>query len=102
MSEELKQFLSDYLAWVEAGAPPSKPFERGYGLCSNTYHWDGDWTHLGGELDTLFAEDGLDEDYPFGEAAYAAAIEADTQHLHQPRIDWIVRKLAAAQGINAS
>jgi hypothetical protein len=96
MSEELKQFLSDYLAWVDAGAPPSKPFERGYGLCSNTFYFDGDWEAVDNELSALFKADGLDRVYPFGKEAYEEASVNDTHHLYQPRIDWIKSKLTPA------
>jgi len=93
MSDLMKKFLTAYIEWVDAGAPEGKPFCRGYGLCSNSFETEGSAVER--ELKGMFEADGLERTYPFGEADYDAHSTYGTHHLHQPRIDWVRKQLAA-------
>lgn len=98
MSDLMRKFLTAYIEWVDAGAPDNEPFERSFGLCSNT---DGyakslaELEKLDAEICAMFEADGLSTAYPFGFDAYNDAASRHTQHLHKPRIDWVRSKLAA-------
>jgi hypothetical protein len=102
MSERLKQFLSAYLKWVESGAKEEEPFSRRRGLCSNFEDWlwerketVGQVQFENSQLFDLFRSDGLDSVYPFGGAeAFYDAMDSETQHLNQARIDWVRSKVA--------
>jgi hypothetical protein len=102
MSELMRKFLTAYIEWVDAGAPQGRPFARGAGLCYGVDVFceeqpepDVAYDFVCRELKRMFRADGLDRVYPFGDAAYDECAVKDTQHLHQPRIDWIKSKLAA-------
>lgn len=93
MSPQLRRFLADWLAWATTGAPNEKPFSRHRGLCWNARHnvgWDTE-TEL---CDILFREF-MDMAYPFNpiEGEYARLNREGKQHLHQPRLDWVLKKL---------
>ncbi|MDI9686588.1 hypothetical protein [Burkholderia cenocepacia] len=95
MSKLMREFLSAYLEWVEAGAPQSDPFERELGLCSNADRYPGVVAigELDHELGQLFARSGLNEVYPFGEARYWEDFAAEAQHLNEQRLAWIREQL---------
>lgn len=92
MSDELKKFLTDYLAWVDAGAPEDIPFTRRYGLCFHAEKRDYKlYNELSKILDKEFTNHSA---YPFGGmSVYFASHERRAQHLNQKRIDWIKSKL---------
>jgi len=99
MSYLMRKFLTAYIEWVDAGAPEGKPFCRGYGLCPNKYRLpDTAWAdarELAQELAGMFVQGGLEMPYPFGQDAYDRDSYHDLHHLHQPRIDWVRKQLAA-------
>jgi len=94
MSEHLKNFLSAYLEWVDAGAQDGKPFSRRVGLCSNFRcsafcEFDID------EIKRVCMADGLDENYPFGgEDQYGVEQSGYTMYLNPARIQWVRSKVA--------
>jgi hypothetical protein len=92
MSDELKKFLADYLAWVDAGAPEGEPFTRHFGLCFNAEEIDHKlYKELCGILEKEFPDHAA---YPFGGmSVYLNYNKNHTQHLNQKRIDWIKSKL---------
>jgi hypothetical protein len=103
MSQLLREFLSAYAAWVDAGAVQDKPFSRSVGLCSNFEEWlvierSFSWAHTEDEIDVLkalFESEGLDRWYPFGgENLYQVDLENDTQHLNDSRLAWVRSKVA--------
>lgn len=81
MSDALRAYLADWLAWTERGAPMNEQFSRLFGLCYNAFQT----THsVYDELCDIFGED-----YPFGEHDYYRRNEARTQHLDPNRLAWV-------------
>lgn len=109
MSKELREFLQAWLDWATNGAPDMKPFYRCIGLCGNVIeHFrdvrDGTTIQVYAvsdrveeELKRLFKEQGLDKDYPFGQARYCAACSNGTQHRSTVRKNWVRKQLENAQ-----
>lgn len=102
MSESLKEFLSAWIQWVDAGAPNRNPFERNLGLCVNFEYYleeigvtegDADGEVYG--LTDVFGADRLNRAYPFGggELFYEES-GADAMHLNEQRIAWVRSKVA--------
>lgn len=107
----LHHFLSDYLTWVDAGAPEKNDygFCRGSAICDNLWDWEHypenmhivDMTKA---LRSLFRRDGLCASYPFNPDSIALAgsfdkeMEEGTHHLNKQRIEW-VRKWVAKLGV---
>lgn len=109
MSKELREFLQAWLDWSTNGAPDMKPFCRCIGLCGNViehfrnvrsdstiavYSVSG---RVEEELKRLFKEQGLDHDYPFGQARYCVAGSKGTMHRSTIRKNWIRKQLEKAQ-----
>ena len=89
MSPELRQFLTDWLAWAEAGAPPLQPFSRRSGLCSATHMASGG-SALQQELQALLLRYFGPTDFPFGgEARYHRDASFGTQHENMLRVQWV-------------
>lgn len=71
MTDELKQFYRDYLTWVERGAPESRDFNAGTGLCDNLSSWAcarfniNTAVDLDSEQERMFSRAGLSASYPF-------------------------------------
>ncbi len=99
ISEPLRQFLTDWLAWAEGEAVDGEPFWRRFGLCRNAP--DNCAIEL---MDLLHAELGTSL-FPFGASAYKVRCLARTQHLDPNRLanrmgaTFVSR--AEAQGTNA-
>lgn len=91
----LLDFLQEWLDWVDAGAQDSKPFLRGWGLCSNTRS----------ELQRCSLRSALAEDFgdinaslPFSDAnEYAHRADERTQHECPKRLAWVKAKLGIDQ-----
>lgn len=98
MSERLRQFLSAYLTWADAGAPDTNGLMRSQGLCGNLnfyaamHGWEEVW-NLEFELEVMFKEDGLCLGYPFGLKVYLEEAETLTHHENQERLNWVRRRL---------
>ena len=106
MSECLLKFLKDYLAWVERGAPCQNQFRfyRGYALCdnitntlwagaSNVYFGGGSAADVKNELHAMFANEGLDSWYPFGEDEFREGHYNHTHHENEDRLAWVRKQL---------
>ena len=85
----LRTFLTDWLAWAEAGAPDHPVFFPEAGLCSNARWW-GEEHGIG--MNLAFMDIFGDEDYPFGVDAYNSALPK----CEDPnRLAWVRAVLAA-------
>jgi hypothetical protein len=93
MSERLKQFYREYLAWVEAGCPHSDIFATNWGLCTCLDGWSGDDDVLHEEQASLFRSAGLSVAYPFNEDMVCYGYEHNKTK-NEARISW-VREQAA-------
>ena len=96
MSKELMEFLREWLAWAEAGAPPDPRFDTGFGLCTNLKIWCGE-TEKNSESNRLSAELRValgGANYPFNENS-SACYEAEEfrYHRNEKRISWVKEKL---------
>lgn len=114
--EELPRFFTHFLIeWLYwAGTNPeridypdnkNKPyptFNAYSGLCDNFRHWLRRncllsestqvfyWHNtIVQEVEAIFENDGLNDLFPFGEAAYDKHDETGAHHTHQPRLDWV-------------
>jgi len=94
LSEGLKRFLSEWLAWAEADAPPHPIFKSSLGLCTNVMNWaecqadEHDWNAYR-ELKQVFHG----ELFPFGEARYERDMRLGIQHRNEARLAWVREKL---------
>lgn len=93
MRKTLKGFYKAYHAWIIAGAPDGKPFNRMYGLCSNLGDWcDWDGTLIR-QMKNQFADAGLHLTYPFDgvslDTEYLHEASRKTMHLNPARIKWV-------------
>lgn len=111
MTPLLFKFLTQYIAWVEAGADP-EVFNPSHGLCDNLRYWcnalhDMEAITLSQHLETglkfeelvaaLVEEESLHPEFPFGGYdVYMRESEQRTHHLNPLRIDWIHRMLDTA------
>lgn len=103
MSETLKKFLSEWLAWAEAGAPEHEAFDRRYGLCADLGFWltenimvipDEEADDVEVEFGRLLsAEFGDEYMYPFGRVDYLVRGNNGTQHLNEARLAWARKQL---------
>lgn len=103
-------FLQHYLDWVEAGAPNDNPhgLDVDYALCDNLMYYfykipytekfitgniEFDVRQIVKELASMFARDGLNKTYPFGEEEFEIDDEMRTHHLNINRINWVRKQL---------
>jgi hypothetical protein len=87
----LRELLTEWLVWVDRGAPHGDPFDRDDSLC---------WIHAGDGLDFedelwgLFVEDGLSPNYPFGgQDRWGRDFHSDTMHRNTERVAWVRAKV---------
>lgn len=91
MTPELKEFLEDYLKWVEAGAPQLKPFDRELGLCTNAEDYGYlAFSALRSELDKDFPNN---KSTPFNYSLDDYCSERGEMHLNEKRLNWVREKL---------
>lgn len=94
-----RNYLRDYVAWVEGGALPHKYFERGDGLCDNLDNWmfyhisdDPDmWGDCHEVLEGWFEAEGLNLAYPFHdgqEPPFRRELLAKEVHLNAARTEF--------------
>jgi len=93
ISEELKAFLTEWLAWAESGAPRHPIFTPKYGLCTNSMNWEDHQTeerfwNIHHELKAL-----LIGTFPFGRKSYDSDEIRETQHLNPQRLAWVKEQL---------
>jgi hypothetical protein len=104
MSELMREFLQAWLDWAESDTTLGLPFRKHAGLCTNGSWFV--WEHkragpveskaFNKELKGMLKRDGLDTDYPFGQAEYDRDADNDTQHTNGQRLAWVHSKLEAA------
>lgn len=88
ISNELREFLQGWLAWVEDGAPDSRDFNRCQGLCIQPCLRDCD---LIAELDELLIKTRGTNLFPFNRdnIDYWEGVDQATHHLNEDRINWV-------------
>jgi hypothetical protein len=88
MTPALRQFLADWLAWAEAGAPEHPVFVRGRGLCGCAFNY-------GGYMLRHEVRKALDfVTYPFGGGnEFHIRMEDRTQHENPARLAWVRHQL---------
>lgn len=96
MSEQLREFLTAWLAWVYLGAPQYRPFDRRDGLCASAQDWcrangrsKRDGVMLRHEVKNQLQRTGLDPYYPFGEQEYFHGVLLDNNHEDPKRLAWV-------------
>jgi hypothetical protein len=102
MSDLLREFLSEWLAWAESGGLERQPFTRFSGLCLNFWEWledrDASFKEITGEmsaLEGLFISEGLDHITPFGASVkYSDEGDRASMHLNPQRLAWVRSKVA--------
>ena len=88
MTPALRQFLADWLAWAEAGAPKHPVFTRHWGLCGCAFHYGGHRLRHEVRKALSFVS------YPFGgENEFNIRIKDRTQHLNPARLAWVRQQL---------
>ncbi len=98
MSPELRQFLTDWLDWAEAGGS-GVAFRQYYSLCSNLKLYCQGFevvktTILLQELKKLFIYKGLDEKYPFGQAQFENDVFNYSMHKCEKRLAFVRKVLS--------
>jgi len=95
----LTQFYKDMQAWVAAGCPPHKAFQKRTGLCDNLVQWLHQQEKLDVSLFTQmrnqFREAGKNIYFPFNDTSfnentsYRVEAEAGLCYTNKQRLDWI-------------
>jgi len=102
MSEQLREFLSDWIKWVDAGGDDGKPFWYRHGLCASFDYWLSNkgaaWYDIESErfqLVEVFKNDGLSAIYPFSSVEqFYEESDKDAMHLNKSRLAWVRSKVA--------
>jgi len=101
MTPALRQFLTDWLAWAEAGAPEHPVFRRKSGLCmlAQIFWEEQPNSELVDDLqDALEASFG-ETHYPFGGAhEFHIRMLDHTQHENPARLAWVRQQLGVEEG----
>jgi hypothetical protein len=93
VTDNLTSFLASWLDWATTGAPQSKPYLRGHGLCASCSNFA---TRM--ELQDLLRAEFGEPNVPFsGLEQYLLRARADTQHECAPRLDWVRKQLAKVE-----
>lgn len=93
MTPALRQFLSDWLAWAEAGAPEHPVFTRFWGLCFCAHKYGG--VPLGIEIEIMSGP----KRFPFGGPKdFQRRMDEGTQHLNPARLAWVRQQLGVEEG----
>lgn len=101
-SPDLICFYTEYLAWVDAGAPEDSPFTRAAGLCHNIYEFaevnEGMRPgFLCDEMHRQFRLELLSETLPFQSPEdYTRETEGDMCHMNARRLQWVRDRIAEA------
>lgn len=100
MSPKLKQFLTEWLQWADAGGKRHKnsAFSPFTGLCYCASQWGGPW--LEEELQSIlwkeFPDSGIHpaSSCPFGGVeTYDRDVARHTMHLNPLRVNWVRSKV---------
>lgn len=96
MSEELKEFYKQLIAWIDANLPEHEYFVTYVGLCSNfsffaQHHGAYDYSHFTQEMVDQFVAAGLDPRYPFNRdySGYNTESTNDICYLNPKRIAFV-------------
>lgn len=102
MTPLIRQFLTEWLAWVEAGAGEHSIFDRCEGLCLTIYnyaerHADPEVAkrphRAEDDLREVFVASGIDPYYPFGNRSYSMRARYGSQHRCPARLAWVRAQL---------
>ena len=90
ISPALHAYLTDWLAWVERGAPDGEPYRRAFGLCFHAQRISPAlWSDCFGQFS---------EAYPFGGPhEYHREQCSKTAHLNPARLTWARQTIATAE-----
>jgi len=100
MTPELYDFLKSWYEWATGEAVDRRPFFTQYGLCTNArFHNDEDYGDggnyiLASEFRIFVHAELGDAMYPFGQDDYDYCHQNSTQHLHEPRLEWVRSRIA--------
>lgn len=94
ISPALRKFLSEWLAWAEAGGPENYLFNRSLGLCGASYLYSGS-IKLRVELQEKLAESLRDFTNPFSGGYHGFEVERvnRTMHKNPLRLAWVRKTL---------
>lgn len=99
-SEVLTRFYREWLSWAEAGGKGGE-FYDDMGLCSNLRKFcaarELPISDTVQELRGQFKSHGVDDAYPFGEAAYDHQLEFGGMHADPKRLMWVRNRLEEAE-----
>lgn len=101
MSDELKKFLQEWLAWAEAGGVMQDDhrdlFSNYSGLCGNAWGYrvvKGIEEELEEEVKIVLHATGFSGYYPFGgRKLFYQEVDNGITHLNQERLNWVRRQL---------
>lgn len=107
MSELIKQYLTEYLAWAEADAPVHETLNPDHPICSNARLWAragkqetrlasqgvDDANQMVCELKDMFVRDDMDIWFPFGEATFTRECRFSAHHRNPDRLAWVRKQL---------
>lgn len=102
MSEDLKNFLQEWLEWAE-GRNEKAQFSAGAGLCHNYFKWClaekvPNLSSRKHEVTDILVKDGLDQHYPFGGFhTYDNERFWKTMHKNPERLAWVRKQLMHEQ-----
>ena len=90
----LTQFYKEMQAWVDAGCPPHKAFQKRTGLCDNLVQWCNHQQKsnltLWFQMQNQFREAGKNIYFPFNEnTSYPVEAKAGLCYTNKQRLDWI-------------
>lgn len=107
ISPQMKNYLTDYLAWATSGVDDELGFSTLWALCGNIEPWalfrknelnqqlDIGILDLYTELRQIFLSQGMDDGFPFGGTMrYGADRDSRTHHLNPRRIEWVRKQLS--------
>jgi len=91
LSPALRDALTQWLEWAEAGGPEHPVFRRDRGLCGSIRRVGREWVRK--ELGWLLSLDYGQTHYPFGKANYLTRRHFETQHQDPARLAWVRKVL---------
>lgn len=97
--QKTREYLADWVKWIDAGAPQGKPYMREDTLCFGPYVYlpkgSGSSVDMSDELEIMFKEDGLDSHHPFYDGtrthccvAYKYETDNKLVHTNEKRVAW--------------
>ena len=94
ISRALHAYLTDWLAWVERGAPDGEPYHTFDGLCMAAYDFRDGPYRFASELQAALGG----SPYPFGgKALFQRDMHGCSMHLNPARLTWVRQTIATAE-----